>query len=267
MTSTPTATLTARDLRLSLSRPGRAFRRSAATEVLHGVSLQVSGGSSVGLVGGSGSGKSTLLRTLLALETPDSGSVTLQDQAIRPGSLTSLRWYRQQVQYVPQDPASSLDPRMTVDQLLREPLVCLGVDGHHSTRIRDALSRVELPAAASGKRPSELSGGQNQRVAIARALVVSPMIILADEPVSGLDLPLRNQVLDVLQMLISDQGMGLLFVSHDLDAIAAVCARTAVLADGRIVEEGPTEQILDDPQHEATRELNAARLLPGAVDR
>ena len=267
MTPTPTATLTARDIRLSLSRPGQAFRRNVSTEILHRVSLEVSSGSSVGLVGSSGSGKSTLLRTLLALETPDSGSVMLQDRVIRPGPLKSLRWYRQQVQYVPQDPASSLDPRLTVDQLLREPLVCLGVDGQHPARIRDALSRVGLPATASGKRPFELSGGQNQRVAIARALVVGPAILLADEPVSGLDLPLRNQVLDVLRMLISEHDLGLLFVSHDLDAIAAVCARTAVLAGGRIVEEGPTERILNDPQHEATRELDAARLSPGAVVR
>lgn len=267
MTSTPPATLTARDIRVSLSRPGRAFRRSVPTEVLHGVSVEVSSGSSIGLVGRSGSGKSTLLRTLLALQRPDAGSVTLQDQVIRPGSLKSLRWFRQQVQYVPQDPASSLDPRMTVEQLLREPLVCLGVEGQHSIRIRDALTRVQLPAVAVTKRPFELSGGQSQRVAIARALVVSPTMLLADEPVSGLDLPLRNQVLDVLQMLIEDQGLGLLFVSHDLDAIAAICTRTAVLDDGRIVEEGPTGQILDNPQHEVTRALNAARLIAGAVPR
>lgn len=262
-----TLTLTARDIRLSLPQPGRAFRRSVSTEILHGVSLDVSPGRSLGLVGGSGSGKSTLLRTLLALERPDSGSVTLHGRTIHPGSLKSLRWFRREVQYVPQDPASSLDPRLTVEQLLREPLVCLGVDGQHSARIRDALARVELPATASGRRPFELSGGQNQRVAIARALVVSPAILLADEPVSGLDLPLRNQVLDVLQMLISEHGLGLLFVSHDLDAIAAVCTRTAVLDDGRIVEEGPTGQILNDPQHATTRGLNAARLAPGAVVR
>lgn len=262
-----TSTLTARHLQVSLSRPGRNFHRSVLTEILHGVSLEVSSGSSVGLVGTSGSGKSTLLRTLLALETPDAGSVALQDRAIRPGSMKSLRWFRREVQYVPQDPASSLDPRMTVDQLLREPLICLGVDGQHAARIRDALNCVDLPAIASTKRPHELSGGQNQRVAIARALVVSPKILLADEPVSGLDLPLRNQVLDVLQVMIREQGLGLLFVSHDLGAIAAVCARTAVLADGRIVEEGPTGQILNDPQHEVTRALNAARLTAGAAAR
>ena len=265
MTSSPPITLTARDVRVSLSRPGRALRRSVSTKILHGVSLEVSSGTGMGLVGMSGSGKSTLLRTLLALQTPDTGSVTLQDRVIRPGALKSLRWYRREVQYVPQDPASSLDPRMTVEQLLREPLMCLRVNGQYRARIRDALTRVQLPAGVLTKRPFELSGGQNQRVAIARALVVSPTILLADEPVSGLDLPLRNQVLDVLQMLIRDQGLGLLFVSHDLDAIAAVCSRTAVLDHGRIVEEGPTELILDNPQHEATRALNAARLTVGAV--
>lgn len=263
----PAATLAARDLRVSLSRPGRSFRRSVSTEILHGVSLEVPSGSGVGLVGMSGSGKSTLLRTLLALQTPDAGSVTLRGRGIRPGPLKSLRGFRRDVQYVPQDPASSLDPRMTVEQLLREPLVCLGVEGQHPALIRTALTRVQLPPAAVDKRPFELSGGQNQRVAIARALVVSPTILLADEPVSGLDLPLRNQVLEVLRMLIEDQGLGLLLVSHDLDAIAAVCTRTAVLDDGRIVEEGPTGQILHAPQHGATRALSAARSTAGAVPR
>lgn len=255
-----TATLSARDLRLSLARPGQAFRRSMPTKILHGVSLEVSSGSSLGLVGSSGSGKSTLLRTLLALEEPASGSVTLQGRPVQPGSLRSLRWFRREVQYVPQDPASSLDPRMTVGQLLREPLVCLGIDGQHSTIIREALGRVALSGSTVGKRPFELSGGQNQRVAIARALVVRPSILLADEPVSGLDLPLRNQVLEVLQLLVNEQGLGMLFVSHDLDAVAAVCAETAVLADGRIVEYGHTVHLLNRPRHEATRELNAARL-------
>ncbi|MBG6192297.1 peptide/nickel transport system ATP-binding protein [Arthrobacter sp. CAN_A212] len=126
---------------------------------------------------------------------------------------------------------------------------------------------MELPEATFNRRPSELSGGQNQRVAIARALVVRPAILIADEPVSGLDLPLRNQVLDVLHMLIKDQGLGLLLVSHDLDAVASVCTRTAVLAEGRIVEEGPTGQILNDARHPATRELNAARVGRGALSR
>ncbi|MFD1845213.1 dipeptide/oligopeptide/nickel ABC transporter ATP-binding protein [Arthrobacter flavus] len=260
-----TVTLSVRDLRLSLTRPGRTFRRSLPTNILQGVSLEVSSGTSLGLVGRSGSGKSTLLRALLALEEPDSGSVTLQGRPVRPGSLRSLRWFRRMVQYVPQDPASSLDPRMTVGQLLREPLVCLGIDGQHSTMIREALGRVALSGSTSGKRPFELSGGQNQRVAIARALVVTPSLLLADEPVSGLDLPLRNQVLEVLQLLVNEQGLGMLFVSHDLDAVAAICAETAVLANGRIVEHGHTAQILDHPRHEATRALNVARQARGVT--
>lgn len=258
-----TSILAARDIRISLSRPGRAFRAPVRTEILHDVSIDVRRGHGTGLVGSSGSGKSTLLRALLALETPDSGTVTLQGEAIRPGSLKFLRRFRQHVQYVPQDPASSLDPRMTVEQLLREPLVCLGVEGRHASRIAEALARVGLPAEVSARRPFELSGGQNQRVAIARALVVTPVILLADEPVSGLDLPLRRQVLELLGQLVTEQGLGLLFVSHDLDAVAAVCGRTAVLSDGRIVEEGPTGHLLDAPQHEATRELVAARLSVG----
>lgn len=258
-----TRTLTAQDLEVSLVRPGGLFRTNPPATILHRVTLSVPTGTGVGLVGSSGAGKSTLLRTLLALEVPSSGSVDLDGRAVRPGSLRSLRWYRREVQYVPQDPASSLDPRMTVEQLLREPLACLAVEGEHPRMAAEALTRVELPGAVLRKHPAELSGGQNQRVAIARALVVSPSILLADEPVSGLDLPLRNQVLHVLNTLIDEQGLGLLLVSHDLDAIAAVCSRTAVLADGRIVEEGTTRQILDDPQHPATRALNAARLAAG----
>lgn len=262
-----TRTLATHALHVSLARPRRAFRVSPSTKVLQGVTLNVSTGTGLGLVGRSGSGKSTLIRTLLALETPASGSVTLNDQGIRPGSLRSLRWFRREVQYVPQDPASSLNPRMTVEQLLREPLVRLGVQGQHAELAQHALARVELPAATLRKHPPELSGGQNQRIALARALVVSPSILLADEPVSGLDAPLRHQILDVLHSLITEQGLGLLLVSHDLDAIAAVCTRTAVLAEGRIVEEGTTEQILTAPRHPVACELNAARLAPGALSR
>lgn len=233
---------------------------------LDGVSLSVAAGQSIGLVGSSGSGKSTLLRTLLALEKPDAGTVELDRTPVRAGSTGSLRWYRRMVQYVPQNPAGSLDPRMTVQQLLLEPLRQLQVCGNHHAIIRETLERVDLEPVHLGRRPRELSGGQNQRVAIARALVASPRILLADEPVSGLDLPLRNTVLALLDRLVRRDGLGLLFVSHDLAAVAQLCTRTMVLASGRIIEEGPTPQVLTSPRHPGTRELIAAvPRLPGAV--
>ena len=240
---------------VSFSYPARGLLNRTRPEILDGVSLRLAPGSSTALVGSSGSGKSTLVRVLLALAKPSGGTVSLDGRRVRPGRSGALRWYRRTVQYVPQDPAGSLDPRMTVAQLLTEPLRQLRIQGNHAALVRQALDRVEVPAALLNRRPGELSGGQNQRVAIARALVVSPSYLLADEPVSGLDLPLRDTVL------------GLLVVTHDLAAAAGMCGSTAVLAGGRITEYGPTRQVLDSPAHEATAALLAASpdLRHGAV--
>ncbi|MDV8149761.1 ABC transporter ATP-binding protein [Arthrobacter sp. B10-11] len=237
--------------------------RRRVRPALNDVSLAVPSGSSIGLVGSSGAGKSTLLRTLLALEKPGNGTVEIAGCPVRPGSASSLRWYRRLVQYVPQNPAGSLDPRMNVEDLLTEPLRQLCVDGHHAVMIRTALERVGLDDSLLRRRPAELSGGQNQRVAIARALVPAPQILLADEPVSGLDLPLRNSALSLLRELVHRDGLGLLFVSHDLSAVAGLCSRTVVLAAGRIVEQGPTRELFSAPQHPCTRELIES--IPGPV--
>jgi ABC-type dipeptide/oligopeptide/nickel transport system ATPase subunit/MFS family permease len=207
------------------------------------VSLRIAAGDSIGLVGGSGAGKSTLLRILLAMEKPDSGRVTFNDTPVVPGPASSLRWYRRAVQYIPQHPVASLDPGMNVERLLLEPLRQLRIDGDHRRMILDALQRVDLDPGMLTRRPRELSGGQNQRVAIARALVPSPSILLADEPVSGLDLPLRNTVLDLMDQLVHRDGLGLLFVSHDLAAVARLCSRTLILAEGSVVEQGPTAAV------------------------
>lgn len=234
------------------------WRRGRAVTALEEASLSVAAGESTGLVGSSGSGKSTLVRTLLALEKPATGTVEIDGRPVRPGSASSLRWYRRLVQYVPQNPAGSLDPRMTVHELLLEPLKQLHVRGDHRSMVRQALERVDLEPGHLGRRPRDLSGGQNQRVAIARALVTSPRILLADEPVSGLDLPLRNTVLTVLDRLVRRDGLGLLFVSHDLAAVAQLCTRTMVLSAGRIVEQGVTSEVLARPRHSSTRELVAS---------
>ena len=233
-------------------------RWGRTVDALKDVSLSVTAGESSALVGTSGSGKSTLVRALLALENPTSGTVELDGVPVRAGSVSSLRWYRRKVQYVPQNPAGSLDPRMSVHQLLLEPLQQLRIRGDHHRMVREALERVDLDADLVGRRPGELSGGQNQRVAIARALVSSPQFLLADEPVSGLDLPLRETVLTLLDRLVSRDGLGLLFVSHDLAAVAQLCTRTVILSSGRVIEQGATNKLLANPQHPATRELIAA---------
>lgn len=231
---------------------------------LQGVDLSLADGERVGLVGTSGSGKSTLVRCLLALETPESGSVSCDGRPVRPGPTASLRWFRRRVQYVPQNPATSLDPRMRVRDLVTEPLRHLHVPGDHPELVREALRRVGLDPLLVDRRPGELSGGQAQRVAIARALAPGPAMLLADEPVSGLDLPLRDQVIDVLDDLSRRQGLGLLLVTHDLSVVARLCTRTVVLADGLVVEDRPTVDLLSRPEHPSTRQLIAAvPKLPG----
>ena len=247
---------------LHRSHPGRTAL-SQRRVVLHGIDLQVAAGARVALVGGSGSGKTTLLRCLLALDRADSGGVTCDGRPVVPGSVRSLRWFRRLVQYVPQDPASSLNPRMTVAELVAEPLRRLAVPGDHPTLVAESLTKVELPRDLADRRAGELSGGQAQRVALARAVVTRPGLLLADEPVSGLDLPLRSQVLGVLAQLCADHGTGVVLVSHDLSAVAQLCQRVVVLHEGRVVEDRPTPDLLRNPRHPATQaQLAAVPRLP-----
>lgn len=225
---------------------------------LQGVDLAVAPGERVGLVGTSGSGKSTLLRCLLGLEHPDAGTVVFDGRPVQPGSASSLRWYRRRVQYVPQDPAGTLDPRLRVRELVAQPLRHLRVPGDHDRAVDVALGRVGLPVDLVDRRPGQISGGQAQRVALARALAPEPDLLLADEPVSGLDLPVREQVVEVLDELSRQQGLALLLVSHDLAVVARLCSRTVVLADGVVVEDRPTAELLAMPRHPRTAQLVAS---------
>ncbi|MGO3832618.1 MAG: ABC transporter ATP-binding protein [Microbacteriaceae bacterium] len=229
-------------------------------QILHEVSLALGEGESVGLVGESGSGKSTMLSLLLGLNSPQTGEVRFEGQRLERRNREQMRAFRTAVQAVFQDPASSLNPRQRVGRIVGEPLRSLGLatGADAGQRVREALTSVGLPADAALRYPHEFSGGQQQRIAIARATVSSPRVLLADEPVSALDVTTRIHIIDLLAELRESQGLALLMVSHDLGSVAALCERTVVLRDGRVVEEGTTRELLRAPQSEYAQELIAA---------
>jgi peptide/nickel transport system ATP-binding protein len=229
-----------------------------------GVSLTVRRGEAVGLVGESGSGKSTLARTVVRLEAPTSGRVVFDGADVSTLSSSALRPLRQRIQMVFQDPYASLNPRMRVGDIVGEPFVV-----HHKVSRRQAraraeelLERVGLPEGAAQRYPHEFSGGQRQRVGIARALAVRPELIVADEPVSALDVSIRAQLLNLLKDLQQDFALSYLFISHDLGVVRYVCDRVAVMYLGQIVEEGPCESVFSDPRHPYTQALLSAIPVP-----
>ncbi|MFD7816424.1 ABC transporter ATP-binding protein [Streptomyces sp. NPDC059785] len=241
-----------------LALDGAALRyRGAAEPVVRDVSLTVENGRGLALVGESGAGKTTLLRMLLGLARPTSGSVRYDGAELRPGSREQMRRFRRDVSCVFQDPYSSLDPRRRVGAIVAEPLVSLGLDSRRTSapKVAEALERVGLPADSASRYPHEFSGGQRQRIAIARATVCRPRVLLADEPVSALDVTTRVKVVDLLAELQREQGLTIVMVSHDLSVVASLCERTAVLERGRLVEQGDTAQVLGAPAHPYTRRL------------
>jgi len=225
--------------------------------VLDDVSLSIDEGDSLGLVGESGAGKSTILRLLLGLATPLGGQVLFEGTALNPRDRAQMRRFRASVQPIFQDPYSSLDPRQRIDRIVGEPLRSLGLasGADAQRRISEALDAVGLPADTARRYPHEFSGGQRQRIAIARAVVSRPRVLLADEPVSALDVTTRVQVLELLDRLRRENGLSLVMVSHDLTAIASACDRTVVLQNGRVVEQGATASVLHAPQDPYTRAL------------
>ena len=235
--------------------------------VIDDVSLQVAEGEAVGLVGESGAGKSTIFSLLLGLAAPHEGEVLFDGQPLSRRDRALMRRFRADVQTVFQDPYSSLDPRQRIDRIVSEPLRSLGIARGEDARraVADAVRSVGLDADVLARYPHEFSGGQRQRIAIARAIVSKPRVLLADEPVSALDVTTRIQVIDLLRTLRAETGLALVMVSHDLSAVAALCERTVVLRDGRVVEEGPTRGILSAPQTEYARTLvSAIPRLPAA---
>jgi oligopeptide/dipeptide ABC transporter ATP-binding protein len=228
------------------------------------VSFSVPKGTSLGLVGESGCGKSTVARAILRLIEPDSGSIVFDGVDVRAAKGAALRALRRRMQIVFQDPYSSLNPRRTIRQALEEPLrVHLNIS---SKEIREkaeaAMAEVGLPREAMERYPHEFSGGQRQRVGIARALVLDPELIVADEPVSALDVSVQAQILRLLEGLRKDRGLSFLFVSHDLGVVRHFCDRLCVMYLGRIVEEGATTDVLDRPLHPYTKLLRDSYPVP-----
>ncbi len=224
---------------------------------LDGVSLSINAGRSLGLVGESGSGKSTLARLVMALDRPTAGRVLLDGRDLHALPPADLRAARRDLQMVFQDPYGSLDPRQPVGRTVAEPLAAQGEGTAAQRRARAAqvLEAVGLRARDADKYPHEFSGGQRQRIAIARALVTRPRLIVADEPVSALDVSVQAQVLNLMADLQREFGVTYLLISHDLAVVRHLCEEVAVLREGRIVEQGACEEVLRAPRHPYTRAL------------
>jgi peptide/nickel transport system ATP-binding protein len=232
-----------------------------------GVTLEVAPGEILGLVGESGSGKTTVGRVAVGLARPSAGSVRLFGTDLAGLRGSALRAARARAAMVFQDPASSLDPRMTVGDSIAEPMVLQKVGDRHSRQRRavELVDAVALPADTVNRYPHELSGGQRQRVSIARALALDPGLLIADEPTSALDVSVQATVLELLRSLQRDLGFSCLFISHDLAVVDAIADRVAVMHHGRIVETGERTAVFTDPQDEYTRTLLAAVPVPDPV--
>jgi len=235
----------------------KLFGPPPTVKALNGVSFEVQAGQSVGIVGESGSGKSTIARLVMALDTPTSGTVSLEGRNLHALSKEELRVARRDFQMVFQDPYGSLDPRQTVARIVAEPLEALAATTRAEQRERAAetLAAVGLRTTDLDKYPHEFSGGQRQRIAIARALITHPKLIVADEPVSALDVSVQAQVLNLMQDLQQQFGISYLLISHDLAVVNHLCDNVCVVFKGRIVEQGAPAELFQHAQHEYTRTL------------
>lgn len=230
---------------------------------LHGVSLSVQAGRTLGLVGESGSGKTTIGRAILGLAPIASGSITFAGTDITHINRRDRRSLSRDLQVIFQDPYTSLNPAMTIGDILAEPLGVQGVSRDAARRrIASLLDQVGLPSNAIGRQSNEFSGGQRQRIAIARALTQDPKLIVCDEPVSALDLTTQARVLDLLLQIQRDTGVAYLFISHDLDVVHHVSHDVAVLYKGEIVENGPAAIVTRTPDHSYTKQLLLASPVP-----
>ena len=259
--------LEVRDLRIALPDRSRkpVFGPAPLLEILKGIDLSVAPGETIGLVGESGSGKSTLARALLRLYRPSAGRIVFEGQDITDLPESALRPLRARMQIVFQDSQSALNPRLTVGTALAEPFLSYGraKDSREALRLAAGLlEHVGLAPGMAARYPHQLSGGQRQRVGIARAIALNPALVVADEIVSGLDVSVQAQILQLLQALRSETGMALVLISHDLSVVRALCEKVVVMQHGVIVESGLSAEVFAAPQHPYTRKLLRAIPLP-----
>jgi ABC-type oligopeptide transport system ATPase subunit len=239
-------------------------RKVGEVRAVDGVSFEVQPGETLSLVGESGSGKSTTGYCVLQLMKPTSGSVKFEGTELTELGREEMRRMRREMQIVFQDPYSSLDPRMTVGDIVGEPLVVHGIGTRRdrSVRIRDLLDVVGFNPSYTNRYPHEFSGGQRQRIGIARSLALSPKLIVCDEPVSALDVSIQAQILNLLKDLQRDFGLTYLFIAHDLAVVRGMSDRIAVMNRGQIVELGPAEEVYTNPQDDYTKALLSAVPVP-----
>ncbi len=249
-------------------RQGFLFSKSRGeVRAVDGVSFAIYEGETLGLVGESGCGKSTLGRTILRLEEPDSGSIVFRGEDITHFKTVDLKWWRKEAQMIFQDPKSSLDPRMTVGNSIEEALIIhdMGNQEERERRVEDLMLKVGLLPDLMTRYPNELSGGQQQRIGIARALAVDPKLIVADEPVSALDVSVQAQILNLLADLKKELGLSYMFIAHNLWVIRYISDRVAIMYLGKIVEHADKKEIFENPLHPYTEALMSS--LPGMKGR
>lgn len=255
--------LETRDLHRRFTQGGGLFAKTTTIHAVNGVSLQVRRGETFAIVGESGCGKSTLARLLLRLIDPSEGQVIYEGQDLTDLSGGQMRALRSDLQFIFQDPFSSLNPRMSVEAIIAEPLrvhTALSASERRA-KVADLMKRVGLRPEMAVRYPHEFSGGQRQRICIARALASGPKLLIGDEPVSALDVSVQAQILELLAQMQKDLQFGLLFITHDLRVASRICDRIAVMQRGVIVEQGPAAELFANPRNPYTRELLSA--VPG----
>jgi len=253
-----------RHLVKEFGRRGGLFRKASHVRAVNDVSFSIDEGETFGLVGESGSGKTTTGRCILRLIEPTSGEVRFKGEDVLQFSRTRLRAARRDMQIVFQDPYSSLNPRMRVGAIVEEPLIIhkIGSKAARRERVAELFDLVGLDPAQLSRYPHQFSGGQRQRIGLARALALNPSLIIADEPVSALDVSVQAQVINLLMDLQQRLKLTYLFIAHDLRLVRHICSRVAVMYLGRIVEMGPTERLFAAPAHPYTRALLSAIPVP-----